>query len=97
MSVSQLDPLLIVHWCVKAEFIVMCMRMVLAGMNEMTWQRVAEWEVLHEKECGAPKLRRFVGRPDALSPLARLKALFGRPIPFDRHDWCGRPLPCQIT
>ena len=34
-----------------------------------------------------PKLLRFMGRPDELSPKARLKMLFGHPAPFDRHDW----------
>lgn len=32
-------------------------------------------------------------RPLRRSPLARLRALFGGPLPFDRHDWvvdrCG--------
>lgn len=27
------------------------------------------------------------GKPDTLSPKARLKTLFGHPVPFDRHDW----------
>lgn len=51
--------------------------------------QVLEWEKLHEKnEPGKePKLLRFLGRPDDLSPKARLKMLFGYPAPFDRHDW----------
>lgn len=41
-----------------------------------------------------PKLHRFLGRPDDLSPKAWLKHwLFGYRKPFDRHDWyidrCG--------
>ena len=34
-----------------------------------------------------PKLLHFMGRPDDLSPKARMKMLFGHPAPFDRHDW----------
>lgn len=30
---------------------------------------------------------KFKGRPDDLSPKARLKLLLGWPKPFDRHDW----------
>jgi len=64
------------------------------GMNEATWQHVALWEQLHRAECGEPKLMRFLGRPHDLSPSARIKSWFGKPLPFDRHDWyidrCGR-------
>jgi cytochrome c heme-lyase len=58
-------------------------------MNEATWQQVLEWEKLHpvEGQGREPKLLRFLGRPDELSPKARLKALFGHTEPFDRHDW----------
>ncbi|KAL4437476.1 hypothetical protein ABPG77_003457 [Micractinium sp. CCAP 211/92] len=63
-------------------------------MNEITWQQVARWESLHFNDCGAPTLLRFRGRPDELSPLARLSSWLGGPLPFDRHDWyvdrCGR-------
>jgi cytochrome c heme-lyase len=45
------------------------------------------------QECVAPSLLRFRGRPDDLSPLARLRSWLGGPLPFDRHDWwvdrCG--------
>ncbi|PSC71026.1 cytochrome c heme lyase [Micractinium conductrix] len=62
-------------------------------MNELTWREVARWESLHYNECGAATLLRFRGRPDDLSPLARLSSWFGGPLPFDRHDWwvdrCG--------
>lgn len=62
-------------------------------MNELTWRQVARWESLHYNECGAPTLLRFRGRPDELSPLARLSSWMGGPLPFDRHDWwvdrCG--------
>ncbi len=50
-------------------------------------QQVARWESLHYNECGQPTLLRFRGRPDELSPLARLSSWLGGPLPFDRHDW----------
>jgi cytochrome c heme-lyase len=63
-------------------------------MNEITWQQVARWESLHYSECGQSTLLRFLGRPDELSPLARLSSWLGGPLPFDRHDWyvdrCGK-------
>lgn len=62
-------------------------------MNELTWQRVQTWELLHRHECPSPSLLRFRGRPDDLSPLARIRNWLGGPLPFDRHDWyvdrCG--------
>eukprot|EP01032_Pedospumella_encystans_P014549 gene14549-16701_t len=62
------------------------------NMNEHTWQQVVEWEKLvNDPAKAAPgresKLLKFCGRPDELSPKARLKVLFGHPAPFDRHDW----------
>ena len=65
------------------------------NMNESTWRRVLEWEALHSAECAAPKLLRFMGRPDELTPKARVKVALGlADPPFDRHDWvvdrCGR-------
>jgi cytochrome c heme-lyase len=64
------------------------------SMNEITWQEVRTWELLHKEECGQPTLLRFLGRPDDLSPLARIRSWFGGPLPFDRHDWyvdrCGK-------
>lgn len=63
------------------------------NMNEKTWKEVLFWEKFHCKECDDPRLLRFEGRPDDLSPLARARMLMGRPAPFDRHDWvvdrCG--------
>lgn len=62
-------------------------------MNELTWREVMVWESLHRNQCKEPTLLRFTGRPDDLSPLARLRGWFGGPLPFDRHDWyvdrCG--------
>ena len=64
------------------------------SMNEVTWQHVAMWETLHRSDCGQPRLLRFLGKPEHLSPLARLSYWFGGPLPFDRHDWfvdrCGK-------
>ena len=56
------------------------------NMNEKTWKQVLIWEDLVENKF-EPTLLRFLGRPDELSPRARLKMLFGHPEPFDRHDW----------
>ena len=36
------------------------------GMNEATWQRVAQWEMLHRGECDTPTLLRFQGKPHDL-------------------------------
>ncbi|KFM24538.1 Cytochrome c-type heme lyase [Auxenochlorella protothecoides] len=64
------------------------------SMNEITWSHVMAWESLHRDHCCSPSLLRFRGRPDDLSPLARLRSWFGGPLPFDRHDWyidrCGQ-------
>jgi len=62
------------------------------NMNERTWDQVMAWEKMHmeadaEEKGTSPKLLRFLGRPDELSLLARLKIFFGHPAPFDRHDW----------
>eukprot|EP00301_Raphidiophrys_heterophryoidea_P021110 c5637_g1_i2.p1 GENE.c5637_g1_i2~~c5637_g1_i2.p1 ORF type:complete len:259 (+),score=58.97 c5637_g1_i2:73-777(+) len=63
-------------------------------MNERTWRHLLAWEEFHADVCGRPRLVSFRGRPDELSPKARLLTTFGlRPKPFDRHDWiidrCG--------
>merc|ERR1711920_1100511 len=56
------------------------------NMNERTWKLVKEWE--DKMHPGSnPKLLRFIGRPDELSPIARMKVLLGGAEPFDRHDW----------
>lgn len=59
------------------------------NMNERTWKQVMEWEKLRPSvgEGRDPKLLRFLGRPDELSPKAWLKSMFGHSLPFDRHDW----------
>jgi len=64
------------------------------AMNEQTWNKVAIWEKLHTDTCGNPTLMRFLGRPDDLSPKARLHSWLTGELPFDRHDWyvdrCGQ-------
>lgn len=60
------------------------------SMNEATWLKVMEWEKLHPVDGAGrePKLLRFLGRPDELSPKAKFKVLLaGHAEPFDRHDW----------
>jgi cytochrome c heme-lyase len=57
------------------------------SMNEATWKRVMQWEQLHAETASTAQLNRFVGRPNDLSPLARLRTWLGMPAPFDRHDW----------
>ena len=63
-------------------------------MNEITWKEVWTWEQLHRDECPQPSLLRFLGRPDDLSPLARIRSWYSGSLPFDRHDWyvdrCGK-------
>jgi len=62
------------------------------SMNERTWGQVLAWEALHP-ECAEPRLSRFMGRPNDLTPRAWLRGKLGYPLPFDRHDWivdrCG--------
>lgn len=57
------------------------------GLNEMTWTALQKWEALHPESHGKVRLRRFIGRPNDISPLARLRQVMGGPVPFDRHDW----------
>lgn len=56
-------------------------------VNEQTWQAVLRWENYYHPGS-QPKLGRFLGRPDDLSPRAWLRTfLLGYRRPFDRHDW----------
>jgi len=62
--------------------------------NERTWQKIMEWEAPYARWCPAPKLVRFVGRPQDVSFGAWWATrLSYRGAPFDRHDWfvdrCG--------
>jgi cytochrome c heme-lyase len=59
------------------------------SMNETTWAQIMAWEALHVPSGPGreAKLSRFTGKPDDLSPKAKLRQLLGMPVPFDRHDW----------
>jgi len=55
--------------------------------NERAWGRIMEWEQFHKSEGAEPRLLKFRGRPNDLSPKARFYTLLGYEPPFDRHDW----------
>lgn len=56
-------------------------------VNEQTWQSILRWERYYHP-AGEAKLKRFLGRPDSLSPKAWIRTyLLGYSRPFDRHDW----------
>ncbi|CAM9287781.1 unnamed protein product [Chrysoparadoxa australica] len=67
------------------------------NMNENTWKQILHWESLRgelpknanesDSDGSEPKLLRFLGRPDDISPKAWFKGWMGCPTPFDRHDW----------
>jgi cytochrome c heme-lyase len=40
-----------------------------------------------ERNSSDPKLLKFCGRPDTLTPIAWVKNVLGYGKPFDRHDW----------
>ncbi|CAM9489352.1 unnamed protein product [Discosporangium mesarthrocarpum] len=57
------------------------------AVNEQGWAMVKEWEKLRAPGAD-PKLIRFCGRPQDVSPKAWIKTnLMGYRPPFDRHDW----------
>lgn len=65
-------------------------------LNEGAWDQILEWEVKHTKETKVePRLLRFTGRPDDMSPRAQIYMWLGGIFPehfntqppFDRHDW----------
>jgi hypothetical protein len=45
-------------------------------LNEACWQEIIKWEKMHECECANPLLLRFQGRPNDLSPRARMMTTF---------------------
>ena len=56
------------------------------AVNEQGWNQLLEWEKAHSPT--PPKLKRFMGRPQDLSPKAALLWITGQANrPFDRHDW----------
>jgi len=66
-------------------------------LNESVWQEVLSQERSLNTQCGDVKLKRFMGRPDDLSPTAwwHVKVRGGKP-PFDRHDWTIDRCGCEI-
>ncbi|KAF9922189.1 Cytochrome c1 heme lyase [Linnemannia zychae] len=66
-------------------------------VNEMAWKHILRWERLMENSCGGPKLVKFEGKPQEITPKARIRSWMGYTLPFDRHDWvvdrCGK----QVT
>jgi cytochrome c heme-lyase len=56
------------------------------NMNERAWAQVEQYEKVCHPES-EPKLLKFCGRPDDLTPIAWAKNLLGQGKPFDRHDW----------
>ncbi|CCD26288.1 holocytochrome c synthase CYC3 NDAI_0H01140 [Naumovozyma dairenensis CBS 421] len=65
-------------------------------LNEGSWGEILKWEQPHTKETLIePKLLKFTGRPDKLSPRARwhhflsniFPSYYSNELPFDRHDW----------
>jgi cytochrome c heme-lyase len=56
------------------------------AVNERGWREILQWENLRHNPN--PRLVRFIGRPQDLSPRARIMSgLWLREAPFDRHDW----------
>ena len=56
------------------------------AVNERGWMEVKQWErELHG--CNNPRLVRFLGRPNDLSPRAWAHTYILGNRPFDRHDW----------
>ena len=62
-------------------------------INQQAWSKIMQWERYHSKDCETPALMKFQGRPQDLSPKARILSTIGYNPPFDRHDWtidrCG--------
>jgi len=55
------------------------------AVNEQGWRKVLEWE--GGLASTPPRLKRFMGRPQDLSPKAAWLWMCGYNKPFDRHDW----------
>lgn len=65
-------------------------------LNEGAWGEILEWEDRHTKASKVePRLERFTGIPDKMSPRAKIFTTLGKYFPnrfnatppFDRHDW----------
>ncbi|TID14971.1 hypothetical protein CANINC_004642 [Pichia inconspicua] len=64
-------------------------------VNEIAWKYILNWEEGRGgEECGGIKLTSFKGDANKITPRAAINHyLFGKDLPFDRHDWkvnrCG--------
>lgn len=65
-------------------------------LNEGAWDEILKWEAPHTKDTKIePRLLKFTGRPNDMTPRAQMLQLLGKlypskygvPPPFDRHDW----------
>jgi len=60
-------------------------------VNERCWQQILVWEGKRlnasQQDAPTPQLVKFEGRPNDLSPKARMLGFIGYSRPFDRHDW----------
>lgn len=65
-------------------------------LNEGAWLQILDWEDKYTKGTKIePRLKQFTGKPQELSPRARMylqlgkifPATFNSEPPFDRHDW----------
>ncbi|KAJ1993837.1 Cytochrome c1 heme lyase [Coemansia spiralis] len=66
------------------------------AVNEMCWTHILEWEKMHKSTCSGPKLLKFEGKANQMTPRAWFRSLIGYQKPFDRHDWtvdrCGKSI-----
>lgn len=65
-------------------------------LNEGCWEEILDWEKKYTEQTRMdPKLLKFMGKPDQVSPRARwfhllgtiFPSKFSSELPFDRHDW----------
>lgn len=71
-------------------------------VNEVAWNYILKWEEGRGGEkCGGVKLTSFKGDATKVTPRAAINHyLFGKELPFDRHDWkvnrCGEEIEYVI-
>lgn len=71
-------------------------------VNEVAWRYILNWEKgKGGEECGGIKLSSFKGDAKKITPRAFIgHYLFGKDLPFDRHDWtvnrCGKEIDYVI-
>lgn len=71
-------------------------------VNEVAWRYILNWEQGQGgDECGGIKLTSFKGNAKQVTPRAFVgHYVFGRDLPFDRHDWtidrCGKKVDYVI-